>query len=490
MKKIVLLQFALLVCGLIYAQTDATLNESLFQLASEDKEWSGYDVYQDILQLGDLIKERKLFFIKTVRDGDTYEGWVDKDGMPNGILTITKPDKSVLYSAYKDGKPIAFGYVWEASTQNLAYGVFDKNVKINGPGSVFWPSGGHYVGYLTNNLQDGFGVTGRMDYNETFPEIIDYELTGMYSNGKIIQKLKDMPLAEYKKEAPSRLSKDLKVVSDINLGVDGIYTGNWKDGHPAGYGMSLYNIGATVGYRGDYGDTQGYYWTNEAPSSYEKIYYKNGYKYWEQVGKTDCFRRYIQSISSPIQYIYILSFARNSANRSLLISLFKEDPSTRQLLATGVQTFVDGYELTVKERDSETQTNAYIYNITKDGFMRITSASTVTIIKPDGTTFLMGRKSYEKEIYYGIVYYPNGQIYYGYLGINYQGELVKNGKGILMFDDGEVMMQGVFSNDVLSTTADIISEFAGKANFKKIAETANKYKVEAPTLSPLFHMNF
>jgi hypothetical protein len=369
--------------------------------------------------------------------------------------------------------------------------VFDKNVKANGIGSIFWPSGGHYLGWLKNSYQDGFGITGRRDYGGR-DDLLDSDLMGLFSNGKLVTKITQMPMLEYDQDSAKMLSNDYRVVTNLDRGEDGVYSGNWKNGAPIGYGITKNNCGAIVGFAD--GDKKTYYWCNGYQNSYVETKKKDDVLFIEEVNKTNNFGRIMELDGMDMRYIYDMAFDRDWERRNLIISLYKKDKNGN-FASVGTQVLVNTTRLSVTTWDFESGKKITSYMINIWGDMTIQTKDEVIIYKPDGAVYVFSKDMWEnnKVFYTGVCYYNDGNIYIGNMYLNNtKGEFEKKGDGILLFEDGEIIQSGSWENNKLSST-NLNVKYNLDFDIPSVVAVAKDYKNKTdfkPQLSSSFIINY
>lgn len=437
-------------------------------------EHTSADAYDAFTAMIDMIENGELAYVDETIDGITYKGWVNSSGMPHGIFTIIKNDDKDSYSrfisAYINGKPIFFGL---RNYENMClYGEFDGNGNLNGNGRIFWNSGGKCIGEFKDNFQNGYCIS-------IYPNgVVDRELTGEFSNGKLIHKPLDLAVAEYERNCSRFLDKNMRFVENVDIENNQVYTGNWKDGRPAGYGIRKRSNGGKVGFEnGDYK-----LWLAEKDLSYMEKKTIDGVELHKIIDGYESVTKSISISTEGGKYQY---------DRKLdgMFCFSGDDYIGNKIYIEKI-----GYEtdacLKIETVDAETLETKSSYSICIDGTRTVVEDGIKCLYLPDGTilVFRVGDSSV-------IEYTSDGLVYVGGFGGNEQAKrYVRWGAGCLFFDNGEIMQQGYWDNGKFVRQDNTLPEIESKfGDVQKIIGLASIVKSEASKkyrLSPDFRFKF
>lgn len=476
----------------------AESESSLLELAKSEKDY-GYDVREKILEIGKMIENKELSFVDIKKGGYIYRGWVDKDGQPCGLFHVAKREKpqycddyyddDYFVSLYYKGEPFAYGIYYKNEIH--VYGVFNKSCKANGPGGIKWPSGAVYTGGLKDNFQHGYGVTQGHWGDES-----DNNLTGIFKDGKLITSVDEVISNEYKTNSVANLSPEYKIVTDLGLGNDFKYSGNWKDGAPCGYGCTT---------RGHYGEV-GY-----VDGDYKKWDSYPGYFYYEEHHNKSAifghtlkelgFTNAIQTSESDVFYVYDVLY-RKTCVKVRCLKDCKDQYGQDASQVVGTMVYGSPRDVGVAVYDIDGREVSEV-SINDEGVMTINNNVETVKYFANGDVIVYDRKSQWLDYYKfdgkptdtlceesGVKYLANGDIFIGGLGWNGG----RDGYGMLLFSDGELKQQGRWEKDEFKEVCDVSQYLRNSSGTKNIIakalSKASSYSAPKPTpLSASFVIN-
>jgi len=413
-----------------------------------------------------------------------FYGWVDQNGKPYGPAIIIKKYSEDHYLGYQYGS---------INSERYYDGVFFDGKPIYGAMA-------RHSGYATTIYTRGFtdfygkatqGTRSFMHYNENNRLMASVDVNGkcdglsvgsyvtLMKAGKDIQTLftdEDTMLPLYNYMTKGQTNPDVKMVNNFEIEPDVKYTGEWKDGAPAGSGVTYYGYSK--------GDLLMFEKKNTLGER-EKVCFITDGKY-QEANETD----------KGSNSIYVTSHERGAicfpaGNNNVGYELIHTNEQlTMQTLM--MQTMAP----MKKAEDYDNLNKQFIgkkFNITNrvmryefypyDGegapsytYVGFTTGGSYTIKTVDeqermhfkrrvnGTYTFEGIQLDDKN-FIG-VYYDYGQfVYIGHMVEGDQESFIKQGAGYLIdANDGEIMRQGIWENNSLVTTQDVKSSINAEIN--------------------------
>lgn len=447
--------------------------DQLWTIVKSNEDYSQYSNYEALMQIGSKIKAGELFYVKTTRNDITYSGWVDKEGIPNGLFYATNEDGIVFRHIYIDGKPILFG--WLQNDNNHLMGLFNNELQASGDCVLLSEGKGVFVGKMNNGKREGFGST--FAYNEYRDAEFDMSQTGLFSNDVLSVCIDNLAQFEYDKYSEELLDPSIKTVSDFDY--DGQkYTGGWKGGKPASYGYFLNYRQSRIELENQY--RKHYCWVTyneigKTPFIEERFIGDVVLTYI--INRLGSFRYSIKSPQSGLEYIFERNTfyeysGFNDPSVVLSFSMYKPNPDANnrnnELISVGSHMYLRLGERVTDELEitEECGTATNTMRIYENGEFFIAKDNTILLYKADGDILELNRDQFNNNsVFYGIKYLSNGYVYVGSMNKAFQYD----GEGILMFSDGEIIQQGKWnsgkleSGHTVSDYTSIIPELLSKA---------------------------
>ena len=498
--------------------------KSFLHSSKTNVEHSKIKEYDTFCSMAELIEKGEIFFVTKTINGDTYKGWVNKEGLPHGIFKITKPDGSSFSSAFVEGKAYAFGEAYRikpnASNHDDRYGVgthlvgsLDNNAELNGLGFFSYVKNSYdrvsrqYSGYLKDSEPEGFGA------------LVDEKGTsvGVFKKWNLISGASEIAKAEYNKNAPTMLDKSVRVVENMDLMDGRHYTGNWKDGEPFHYGLSV--IEKSSGWYGSsLGNTENFRLWQKDPECYYLERNTTNNTIYRLMISNQVIERDIDNNNNSLMFFYKMQSGHSDkygywesgsvlyafcdmGNRNfdtiVYVGLDKLIISVVSLV-TDNQGDNDGEYIFWDKFYKNAYTNregigiyrkyikTWVINMKGDRFVQ--SGDTVVMTKNDGDIYVYVKNGNS------IQYDTNGQIYVGEMCFDNNWTMRKAGLGSLFFDDGELIFEGAWHNDELWKKGSLSDETrqSHKESIEKAVKELPKYKPQKKnvTLSPKFSLPF
>ncbi len=207
-----------------------------------DADASGINEYDTFLDMAEMIESGDLFYVTEEKDGVIYQGWVNDKGLPHGIFKKTNSNGDYFVSAFANGNPIAFGEKHHDTIIDIKFrlangsisfkGVFDNKGELNGYGiysfKTIYEQYGKYFGSWKKGVPSGIGI-------------MNNDQIGFFENWKLVSTLSSVAEAEYENNKSTMLDANIRMVENMDMSGGVYYTGNWKNGEPYHYGISVQN---------------------------------------------------------------------------------------------------------------------------------------------------------------------------------------------------------------------------------------------------------
>lgn len=481
--------------------------KSFLRSSKTNVEHSKIKEYDTFCSMSELIEKGEIFFVTKNINGDVYKGWVNKEGMPHGIFKKTKPDGSSFNSAFVEGKAYAIGDAYRSDSNSSEYGVregrgthvvgsLDNEAKLNGLGFNIYRKESsylsrHYSGYLIDSEPKGFG--GLKEIDEYDKKNIS---VGVFEKWNLVSEASEVAKTEYDKNAPTMLDKSVRVVENMDLMDGRHYTGNWKNGEPFHYGLSIQEKG-----RGWFGSMLGNkdnyrLWQKEPECYYQERNTTKNAKYHLMISN-QTISRSIETVNSKnsLQYDYVMHSGHEELiegweSGKVTYRFYMGKLSFDTIVYVGLDELaVSVVSLVSDQRGKIDREPIKIWAINMKGDRLIQSGDTVMLAKDDGNVYVYVENGNS------IQYDTNGQIYIG--GMLYHDkrwEMEKYGNGSLFFDDGELIVEGSWYNDKMSNKEPLNDKTrqSHQEAIVKAVKALPKYKPQKKnvTLSPTFSLPF
>ena len=442
------------------------INQTL-KFAREYDEIFNAEAYEKIMDIFDMYLNGKLKHTNTkTSNGIEFVGWVNDNGIPYGFAIVTKHlDANIDYvysGLFYDGKPI-FG---ELKTWAPRHGI--TAAKIVGFVNLKNQPYNNKPTFAFAEINDSYNMM-RYDSNGKIDGLLmEYYVYRIVKDTQIIANIntsvdKEKTLKQlYDYFIPNYPQTATKVVEAFPLGNGQIYTGGWKDGKPAGAGVSYldYEKYAFM-VNGDDGTLKCVVELDADKQSYYNMMNTDNlwYMHNRRRGVTSGLLVPHNNFGIGIAFSYNKSDDEDEFTLST-VKTDSDNPSTENEIS---YKYLKSFTINLK--------SGYIYfkNIGLNGeeldFMGINckkgtytirqsnKANNKRIIKlmcNDGTYF-EGDIISNNE-YLGVHYGKGNYVYVGYV----DDDVKYNGQGYLMdATDGEIMRQGLWNNNNLTTTMDL-----------------------------------
>ena len=481
--------------------------KSFLRSNKTNEEHSKIKEYDTFCRMSELIEKGELFFVTKNIGGDVYKGWVNKEGLPHGIFKKIKPDGSSFSSAFVDGKAYAIGDAYRSDANSSDYdiengygthlvGSLDNEAKLNGLGYKIYYKGHfsdlnhQFSGYLFDGMLEGVGA-----FNDGKNISV-----GAFEKGKLVSEAFEVAKAEYNKNAPTMLDKSIRVVENMDLMDGRHYTGNWKNGEPFHYGLSVKEEGGGW-YGSSVGDKDNFRLWQKEPKCYYQERNTTGDAKYHLMISNKTISRGIESVNkkNSLLYDYVMHSGNEHKHRigdwkpdnvSVTYRLYMGEVPFDTIVYVGPEELVVSVvSLVVSFGDFDGKLiKRWAINI--DGDRLVQSGDTVMLAKNDGNVYVYVKNGNS------IQYDTDGQIYVGGMSFNYYNnwEMKKTGSGSLFFDDGELFTEGHWYDDKMSKKETLNDETrrSHQETIVKAVKALPKYKPQKKnvTLSPAFSLSY
>lgn len=474
--------------------------KSFLRSSKINEDHSKIKEYDTFCRMSESIEKGELYFVTKNVNGDTYKGWVNTEGLPQGIFKKTKPDGSSFSSAFVDGKAFAFGDAYRSDSNSSdkdikerigthLVGALDNGAELNGLGFKIYYKGffsdlnHQFSGYLFDGMPEGIGA-----FNDGKNLSV-----GTFEKGNLVLEASEIAQAEYNKNAPIMLDKSVRVVENMDLMDGRHYTGNWKNGEPFHYGLIVQED------RGWYGsllgDKENYrLWQKEPGCYYQEQNTTENAKYHLMVSNKTISKS-IETINkkNSLQYDYVMhsgeKTVRGWESDAVTYRFYMGKIPFDTIVYVGPDELVISVvSLVVNFGDLDGKLiKRWAINLNGDRLVQ--SGDTTMLVKHDGNVYVY---VYNNN---SIQYDTDGQIYVGSMEYNKDNwEMKKTGSGSLFFDDGELIVEGYWFDDKMSNKEPLNDKTrqSHQEAIVKAVKALPKYKPQKKNvmLSPTFSLPF
>lgn len=442
------------------------------ELALHFTKYFHYNEYKRILDLTNDIENGKLHHVEITRpDGLFFSGWVDEEGIPQGI-GICKKNNRTYAGIFLDGVSKFYGN-YEIGN-NLYRGMIGEGYMASGLGYVQLPSGGKYIGWFERGKLNG--IIGSYSSSGEY----DIFRSGLYKDNELQYRIKECAQRDYDTNKADKLDSTMKIVSNLDLGNGRIYSGNWAEGKPAGFGffnytkLNTYQVGSqdqSRTYNGLYDTGQKVSHTNiysnqkigdpiykrEIYSESQRIHEFGEHKingFFTFAMRADYNYVKVQSTNSGYGFYFLHKFPKLLDDASYSNHIVNVFPFNDEGKGIGYRIQIEnGTRLYIWELDLLTQETNKSILLVNGGYCRIEKGKNIIEYMSDGRIIMSTRADDKSNKWVGIIYYPDSSIYIGELG--YSNETCMDGKGYQLFPDGELMRQGIWDNGQFIRNEDV-----------------------------------
>lgn len=452
-----------------YAELETKLPNAInnaLQYASQYDEIFNAEAYKKFMEIFDLHLNAKLKHINTkTSDGIEFVGWINEKGIPYGYAIVTKHlDANIDYvysGIFYEGKPI-----WgELKTWAPRYGV--TAVKIIGSVNLQNKPYNGKPTYVIGNIDDNRKFM-RYDGNGKIDGLLMEEYK--YRLVKDTAEIADLISADEKKtskqlydyftlQTPQTASK---VVEAFPLDNNRIYTGGWKDGKPAGAGVT--NIGFRKYAYMVFGDDGALKRVVELDGDKDSYYsMMNGNEVWfnHNGGKSRTDGLLVPHNNFGVGLAF--SYHKTEDEEKYILSTVRTESDRPSELNQISYKYLKSLTVNLKSNYVYFENNDVGENeidfmginnkkgtFTIRQFDKLKNERTIKLMCNDGSYF-EGRVISD-NIYLGVHYGRGEYVYVGYV----DADVKYNGEGYLLdSNDGEIMRQGLWNNNNLSETRDV-----------------------------------
>lgn len=481
----------------------ATEIDKVEELALYFTKYFCYTEYKRIIELANDIENGKLHHIEMTRpDGLYFSGWVDENGTPQGI-GFCKKNNSRYAGIFLDGNSKFYGQ-YEIG-ENFYRGMMEDGYMASGLGYVQLPSEGKYIGWFKQGKLNG--IIGAYFPNGQY----DISKSGLYKNNEFQYGIKECAQKNYDTNKADKLDPAMRIVSNLDLGEGRIYSGNWADGKPSGFGF--YNFTQTntchVGSRNhthfynDWYDTgQKITQTNfyDGRKVGDPIYKQEIYREYRTINefeehkingsfeyalRPDCNYAKVKSSNSGYGFYFLHNFPKlldDATYSKHSVDIF---PFNDKGQGIGYRVKIeDGTQLNIWELDLLSQkTNKHIL-LVNGGYCYIKQGMDIVEYMPDGRIIMATMVDDKSNKGVGVIYNPDSSIYVGDLDCS--NETCMDGIGYQMFPDGELIRQGIWSNGQFVREEDVQMGLNVKINKAEIIKRNNSISRKEYKLSQTF----
>lgn len=464
------------------AQNLNTYLSNAVEFASSYDEHFNANAYKKFEQIIDMFLSNQLeYIVEQVAPRTTFYGWVDKNGKPYGPAIIIKKYSKDHYLGYQygsinseryydgvffDGKPI-YG-----AMAKLSGSLEDVDMRgfMNFQGRAtqgkrsYMRYRGSYEGFMAsvdvNGNRDGISVGDYVYLDRSG------DRTAMLINQEEM-----MPLYNYMTNGQP--STGLKIVDNFFLKPNVTYTGEWKDGAPAGSGVTLHKgQSLTFEKRNSLGKKEKV--CRITKSTYLRTENRHTETSYQETNSTDKGFNNIY-VSHNGRTAIGIPAGNNNVGYEVIQTLDKLSMYTLMIPTTTPIEKIEDVQTEQKQKigkqfefsDRVMQYTFYPYygeGATSYTCVKLTTGGSYTIESIDdqkrhilqkrvnGAYTFEGMQLADNK-FIGVYYDNNSQyVYIGHMSADEDGALEKSGAGYQIdVNDGEIMQQGIWANNVLNS---------------------------------------